>query len=43
MKKMNQVDHKVSGTVCNVWSMYPKIIALGFNNTALQHSKTERH
>ena len=43
MKKMNQVDHTVLGTDCNVWSMYPKSIAHGFNNTALQHSKTERH
>ena len=43
MKKMNQVDHTVLGTFCNVWSMYPKSIALGFNKIALQHSKTESH
>ena len=40
MKKVDQVDHTVLGTVgpCIL-----KSITLGFNNTALQHSKTERH
>ena len=42
MKKMDQVDHTVLGTGCSVWSMYPKSIALGFNNTALLRSETER-
>ena len=43
MKKMDQVDHTVLGTDCSVWSIYPKSIALGFNNTALQRSEAERH
>ena len=36
----NQVDHTVLGTV---GSCILKVLLIGFNNTALQHSKTEMH
>ena len=40
MKKMDQVDHTVLGTV---GSCILKSIAFDFNNDAIQRSTTDRH
>ena len=44
MKKVDEVDHSVFGTVgpC-IQKVHLVFFSLGFNNTALQPSKKERH